>query len=88
LFRAGYIGAMTFGRCCWFCSRAVAARIVLLGSAGIVLALTLIFGVVKPLFAGAWLSLSGLPFTLLAVFCQQAFLRWRALRTAGSLLCR
>ena len=46
--------------------RAVAARLVLLGSAGIVLALTIIFGVVKPLFAGAWLSLSGLPFTLLA----------------------
>jgi hypothetical protein len=46
--------------------RAVAARLVLFGSAGIVLALTVIFGVVKPLFAGAWLSLSGLPFTLLA----------------------
>lgn len=64
---AGYIGAMTFGALLLvLIRRAVAARIVLLGSAGIVLALTIIFGVVKPLFAGAWLSLSGLPFTLLA----------------------
>jgi hypothetical protein len=31
-----------------------------------VLVLTVIFGVIKPLFAGAWLSLSGLPFTLFA----------------------
>jgi len=64
---AGYIGAMTFGALLLvLIRRAVAARIVLLGSAGIVLALTIIFGVVKPLFAGAWLSLSGLPFTLFA----------------------
>jgi hypothetical protein len=64
---AGYIGAMTFGALLLvLIRRAVAARIVLLGSAGIVLALTVIFGVVKPLFAGAWLSLSGLPFTLFA----------------------
>lgn len=64
---AGYIGAMTFGALLLvLIRRAVAARIVLLGSAAIVLALTIIFGVVKPLFAGAWLSLSGLPFTLFA----------------------
>lgn len=64
---AGYIGAMTYGALLLvLIRRAVAARIVLLGSAAIVLALTIIFGVVKPLFAGAWLSLSGLPFTLLA----------------------
>jgi Peptidase M50B-like len=64
---AGYIGAMTFGALLLvLIRRAVAARIVLLGSAAIVLALTVIFGVVKPLFAGAWLSLSGLPFTLFA----------------------
>jgi Peptidase M50B-like len=62
---AGYIGAMTFGALLLvLIRRAVAARIVLLGSAAIVLALTIIFGVMKPLFAGAWLSLSGLPFTL------------------------
>jgi hypothetical protein len=64
---AGYIGAMTFGALLLvLIRRAVAARIVLLGSAAIVIALTVIFGVVKPLFAGAWLSLSGLPFTLFA----------------------
>ena len=64
---AGYIGAMTFGALLLvLIRRAVAARLVLLGSAGVVLALTIIFGVVKPLFAGAWLSLSGLPFTLFA----------------------
>lgn len=64
---AGYIGAMTFGALLLvLIRRAVAARIVLLGSAVIVLALTIIFGVVKPLFAGAWLSLSGVPFTLFA----------------------
>lgn len=64
---AGYIGAMTFGALLLvLIRRAVAARIVLLGSAAIVLALTVIFGVAKPLLAGAWLSLSGLPFTLFA----------------------
>lgn len=64
---AGYIGAMTYGALLLvLIRRAVAARIVLLGSAAIVLALTVIFGVVKPLFAGTWLSLSGLPFTLFA----------------------
>ncbi len=64
---AGYIGAMTFGALLLvLIRRAVAARIVLLGSAATVLALTVIFGVVKPLFGGAWLSLCGLPFTLFA----------------------
>lgn len=64
---AGYVGAMTFGALLLILiRRAVAARIVLLGSSLIVLALTIIFGVVKPLMAGVWLSLGGLPFTLLA----------------------
>jgi len=44
--------------------KAVAARIVLLGSGLYVFALTMIFGLVKPLF---WFTgLSGIPFTLLA----------------------
>lgn len=64
---AGYLGSMTFGALLLvLIRRAVAARIVLLGSALLVLALTVIFAVVKPLMAGAWLSLSGLPFTVLA----------------------
>jgi hypothetical protein len=64
---AGYIGAMTYGSLLLvLIRRAVAARIVLLGSAAIVLALTVIFGVIKPVVAGSWVSLSGLPFTLFA----------------------
>ena len=64
---AGYLGAMTYGALLLvLIRRAVAARIVLLGSALLVLTLTIVFGVIKPLFAGAWLSLSGLPFTLFA----------------------
>jgi hypothetical protein len=44
--------------------RAVAARLVLLGSAILVFTLTMIFGLIKPIFTiTAW---SGIPFTLLA----------------------
>ena len=46
--------------------RSVAARLVLVGSAAVVFALTTIFGVVKPILAGTWGTLSGLPFTLVA----------------------
>ncbi|MGZ8843725.1 MAG: M50 family metallopeptidase [Pyrinomonadaceae bacterium] len=64
---AGYLGAMTYGALLLtLIRRSVAARIVLVGSSAIVLALTTIFGVVKPILAGAWGSLSGLPFTLFA----------------------
>jgi peptidase M50B-like protein len=62
---AGYLGAMTYGALLLvLIRRAIAARIVLIGSAAIVLALTLFFGFLKPIFSGvAW---SGIPFTLLA----------------------
>lgn len=64
---AGYVGAMSFGATLLvLIRRSVAARIVLFGSSLVVLALTAIFGVVKPLMSGTWGSLSGLPFTLLA----------------------
>jgi len=64
---AGYLGAMTYGALLLtLIRRSVAARIVLVGSSAIVLALTTIFGVVKPIFAGSWGSLSGVPFTLFA----------------------
>ena len=64
---AGYIGAMTYGALLLvLIRRSVAARLVLVGSALVVFALTMIFGVIKPLVAGTWGSLSGLPFTLLA----------------------
>ena len=64
---AGYLGAMTFGAILLvLIRRAVAARVVLLGSALLILVLTSVFGLFKPLFAGSWNSLSGVPFTLIA----------------------
>ncbi len=62
---AGYIGSMIFGALLLVLIRkAVAARIVLLGSALVIFALTMIFGLIKPLFSSG--ALSGIPFTLLA----------------------
>ena len=62
---AGYLSSMTFGALLLVLIRkAVAARVVLIGSAVLIFALTLIYGVFKPVFSGvAW---SGIPFTLLA----------------------
>ena len=63
---AGYVGSMAFGALLLVLIRkAIAARIVLLGSAILVFGLTIIFGLFKPLFSwsGSW---SGIPFTLLA----------------------
>jgi hypothetical protein len=62
---AGYIGSMAFGALLLVLIRkAVAARFLLLGSAGLILALTLIFGLLQPILS--WGALSGIPFTLLA----------------------
>src|SRR5229473_3740260 len=64
---AGYLGAMTYGALLLvLIRRSVAARLVLVGSSAVVLALTAIFGVIKPVFAGSWGALSGVPFTLVA----------------------
>src|SRR5262252_8082273 len=64
---AGYIGAMTYGALLLvLIRRSVAARMVLVGSSLVVFSLTTIFGVIKPVMAGTWGSLEGLPFTLLA----------------------
>lgn len=62
---AGYIGSMAFGALLLILIRkAVAARIVLLACGIYVFALTMIFGLIKPLFwVNAW---SGIPFTLVA----------------------
>jgi Peptidase M50B-like len=62
---AGYVGAMTYGALLLvLIRRSIAARAVLVGSAAVVLALTLIFGLFKPIYSGvAW---SGIPFTLFA----------------------
>lgn len=62
---AGYIGSMAFGALLLILiRRAVAARLVLLGSAAIIFALTMIYGLFKPLFS--WGTWSGIPFTLMA----------------------
>ena len=44
----------------------MAARVVLLGSAVLILVLTTVFGLIKPLLGGSWNSVSGIPFTLIA----------------------
>lgn len=62
---AGYLGSMAFGALLLVLIRkAVAARIVLLGSAGLIFALTIIYGLLKPIVS--WGALSGIPFTFLA----------------------
>lgn len=62
---AGYLGAMAYGALLLVLIRkAIAARIVLLSSAGLIFALTMIFGLFKPLLALNFLS--GIPFTLFA----------------------
>jgi len=62
---AGYLGAMAYGTLLLVLIRkAVAARVVLIGSAAVVLALTLIYGLLKPILSGA--AWSAIPFTILA----------------------
>ena len=62
---AGYLGSMAFGSLLLVLIRkAIAARLVLLGSAIFIFTLTMIYGLFKPLFAlNFW---SGIPFTLFA----------------------
>lgn len=62
---AGYLGSMLFGALLLVLIRkAIAARIVLLACGSYVFALTMIFGLIKPVFwFDAW---SGIPFTVLA----------------------
>jgi len=70
---AGYLGATIFGALLLvMIRRAVASRIVLVGSAVFILALTLIFGLFKPIFAGSWASLTGVPFTLVSCLALAA----------------
>ncbi|HEV2828492.1 MAG TPA: M50 family metallopeptidase [Pyrinomonadaceae bacterium] len=62
---AGYLGSMAFGALLLVLIRkAIAARFVLLGSAALVFALTVIYGLVKPAMTGV--VSSALPFTILA----------------------
>ena len=62
---AGYIGAMSFGALLLLLIRkAIQARVVLLASGVLIFALTMIFGLIKPLWSFS--GLAGVPFTLLA----------------------
>jgi len=62
---AGYLGSMTFGALLLVLIRkAVAARVVLIGSAVLIFALTLIYGLIKPAVSGV--VTASLPFTILA----------------------
>jgi hypothetical protein len=64
---AGYLGAMAFGALLLVLIRkAVAARIVLAGAALLILILTIVFGLITPMVAGSWSSLTGIPFTFFA----------------------
>jgi Peptidase M50B-like len=62
---AGYLGSMAFGALLLILIRkAIAARLVLLGCGIFVFTLTMIYGLIKPIFSlSAW---SGIPFTLVA----------------------
>lgn len=62
---AGYVGSMAYGAMLLILiRRSITARAVLIGSAAIVFALTMIYGVFKPVVSGGvW---SGIPFTLMA----------------------
>jgi hypothetical protein len=62
---AGYLSSMAFGALLLVLIRkAIAARVVLIGSAALVFALTLIYGLIKPAVSGV--VSSALPFTILA----------------------
>ncbi len=62
---AGYLGSITFGALLLVLIRkAVAARIVLVSSAVVIAALTLIYGLIKPAMSGV--VTTSLPFTILA----------------------
>lgn len=62
---AGYLGAMAYGALLLVLIRkAIAARIVLVGSAALIFGLTLIYGLIKPAMSG--IVSTALPFTILA----------------------
>ena len=62
---SGYLGSMAYGALLLVLIRkAIAARVVLIGSAVIVFALTIIYGLFAPIFT--WGALSGVPFTFVA----------------------
>lgn len=64
---AGYLGSTAFGALLLILIRkSVKSGIVLIGSAILILALTLVFGLINPLVSGSWAGLAGVPFTFFA----------------------
>lgn len=64
---AGYLGAMAFGAVILvLIRRKAAARVVLFGSAFLILFLTFVFGFLKPIFSGPAASWWDVPFTFIA----------------------
>ena len=62
---AGYLGAMAYGALLLVLIRkAIAARVVLIGSAALIFGLTVIYGLIKPAMSGV--VSTALPFTILA----------------------
>ena len=62
---AGYVGAMAYGSLLLvLIRRNIKAAVVLVGSAVVILTLTLIFGLFKPIYSG--IGWTGIPFTLFA----------------------
>lgn len=88
---AGYLGAMTYGALLLFLiRRAVAARIVLLSTAGFILVLTLVYGLLFPTFSGNAGLMTGIPFTLVSGIAIAAGLvaitKYASARVAGFFL--
>ena len=62
---AGYIGAMVYGGLLLVMIRkAIAARVVLIGSAAVILVLTVLYGLLMPIWSGG--PIAGIPFTFAA----------------------
>jgi hypothetical protein len=64
---AGYLGAMAYGALLLFLiRRAVAARIVLISTGAFIFVLTMVYGLLVPMFSGEFGKMTGIPFTLIA----------------------
>jgi hypothetical protein len=79
---AGYVGAVAFGAALLVALRRVSARAALLGSAGLILALTLLFGLLAPVGSMATNTWAGIPFTLISGLIIAGGLLFVALRTS------
>ena len=84
---AGYVGAMAYGALLLaLIRRAFAARMVLIGSAGLVLTLTVAYGVISPLMHGSMFSFFTLVAGVALFFGLVAAARYASPRAAGFLV--